>query len=287
MNMPNCLTSLPVPVIDHVVVMVRDRLVEAANVYARLGFALTAEGRHTLGSVNHLAMFGPNYLELLGVPAGTAGRPGLLEAPAGLGALAFATDDAASVHDALAAAGVAVEPLLEFARPVALAEGARQAAFRVAGLAPGTTDAGWLFFCQHMTRDVVWRDEWRRHPNGVLGVAGVVIAAARPEALAALFGRMFGAEALVMVPGGVRLLAGLSSIDVVAPAELERRYGAAAPPREGREAIMAALVLRVAERDRTAAVLRAGGVAGLRETGASLVVPASEAFGATLEFRAA
>ena len=38
----------PVPVLDHAVVNVRDRIDEAAATYARLGFTLTPRGYHTL-----------------------------------------------------------------------------------------------------------------------------------------------------------------------------------------------------------------------------------------------
>ena len=55
----------PVPTLDHVVVNVRDRLDEAAATYGRLGFTLTPRGYHTLGSMNHLAIFGTDYLELI------------------------------------------------------------------------------------------------------------------------------------------------------------------------------------------------------------------------------
>ena len=58
--------AAPSPVLDHVVVDVRDRIDEAAECFRSLGFQLTPRGRHTLGSVNHLAMFATDYLELLG-----------------------------------------------------------------------------------------------------------------------------------------------------------------------------------------------------------------------------
>ena len=60
----------PVPVLDHVVINVRDGLDAAAALYARLGFTLTSRGHHTLGSSNHLAILGTDYLELLGVQPG-------------------------------------------------------------------------------------------------------------------------------------------------------------------------------------------------------------------------
>jgi len=54
--------------LDHVVINVRVDIDEAARLFGQLGFTVTAKGYHTLGSVNHLAMFDTNYLELIGVP---------------------------------------------------------------------------------------------------------------------------------------------------------------------------------------------------------------------------
>ncbi len=278
----------PVPVIDHVVVNVHDRMAQAADLYRRLGFALTPQGRHTLGTINHLAMFGADYLELFGVPAdGGSVNGDAIAGAEGLSAIAFATEDATAVHAALASAGAPVLPALDFSRPVALPDGAQDAAFRVVRLAPEATPAGRLFFCQHRTRGLVWRDEWRRHRNGALGIAGVVIAATRPEALGDLFRRVFGADAVTATPGGLRLWAGLAGIDVLDPAAVARRYGAAVPALAGREAAMAALVLRVPGTDRVAAVLREGAVPGVEVSAGRVLVPATSAMGVALEFREA
>src|SRR3989475_13200227 len=54
------------PKLDHVVIDTRNRIDEAVRTYLSLGFQLTDRGRHTLGSVNHLAIFETDYLELLG-----------------------------------------------------------------------------------------------------------------------------------------------------------------------------------------------------------------------------
>ncbi len=279
------LLTLPVPVIDHVVVNVRDRMAVAAADYARLGFALTPQGRHTLGSINHLAMFGADYLELLGLPPGEGDRMEVLAWPEGLTGIAFATEDADAVHAALHDAGAPVLPPLDFSRPVPLPGADGPAAFRVVRLAHGACPAGRVFFCQHRTRALVWRDPWRRHPNGALGIAGVVIAAHRPEALGELFRTLFGAAAVVPIASGLRLAAGLAAIDVVAPEEAARRYGPAAPPCDGREAVMAALVLRTAAAATTAAALRDGGVAHEAAGVGRIVVPAAASFGVALEFR--
>ena len=54
--------------------------------------------------------------------------------------------------------------------------------------------AGRIFFCHHLTPDLVWRDEWRQHANGTVGVAGAVIAAEDPASVAGLFRTLFGTE---------------------------------------------------------------------------------------------
>src|SRR6185437_16563109 len=111
---------LPVPTLDHVVVNARDRLDEAADVYSRLGFTLTPRGYHTLGSMNHLAMFGTDYLELIAVRPGDASRPEVMAAPIGLDGLVFGSEDSDATYAALRDADVPVDPPQAFSRPVAI-----------------------------------------------------------------------------------------------------------------------------------------------------------------------
>ena len=137
---------LPVPTIDHVVINVRDRLDAAQAAFERLGFTLTPRGYHSLGSMNHLAMFGTDYLELIAARRATAGGPEIMAAPEGLNGLVFASEDAAATHTALAASGVPVQPMMQFTRPVALPEGARDATFRTVHLPARADRAGAAVF---------------------------------------------------------------------------------------------------------------------------------------------
>jgi len=279
--MPDAMT-LPFPTLDHVVVNARERMDDAARLYRRLGFQLTPRGYHTLGSINHLAIFGTDYLELIGVPPGSA-RTEVLEWPEGLNGLVFGTEDSAALHASLTASGVESSAPREFSRPVELPGGAEDAVFRTVSLPRHLASAGRLYFCHHFTRGLVWRDEWRVHPNGVVGVAGMVIAAQAPQTQAELFGRMFGTDAVSAIPGGFRLAVGLSSVDVVSPTALAERYGDAAPPADGREGWMAALRLRTRSVATAGAALRVGGVSFVEEKG-RIVVPFTETMGVTLEF---
>lgn len=277
--------NLPIPTLDHVVVNVRDRIDEAADTYRRLGFTLTPRGYHTLGSMNHLAMFGTEYLELIAAPPGDTRRPEILAAPEGLNGLVWGTEDADQTCEALRFAGVPVEPPRQFSRPVAMPDGPRDAAFRTVHLTPGTTQAGRLYFCHHLTRGLVWRDEWRHHPNGTIGVIRAVIAAENPAKLGGLFSRMFGTDAVREIADGCRLLVGLSQFDVITPTALANTFGEAAPEGGGRSEFMAALTLRTRSLAAVAAALRSGGIQAARRKDDRIVVSPDAAFGTVLEFR--
>jgi hypothetical protein len=276
---------LPLPTLDHVVVNVRDQIDAGAETYRRLGFTLTPRGYHTLGSMNHLAMFGTDYLELIAAPPGDTRRPDVLGTPFGLNGLVFGTEDSASVHAALTEAGIPCGKPLEFSRPVTLDDGSSgDATFRTVTLTPGTVAAGRVYFCHHFTRNLVWRDEWRHHANGAIAVARAVIVSREPSVSGGVFVRMFGADAVRAVPGGCSLAVGMARLDILTPEALAAEFGEAAPTGDGRAEFMAALTLRTRSLDATVAALEAGGVAGfLREPG-RVVVPASSAFGCVLEF---
>lgn len=277
---------LPVPTLDHVVVNVRDRIDDGLKTYQHLGFTMTPRGYHTLGSMNHLAIFGTEYLELIAARPGDTRRAEILASPFGLNGLVFGTDDSASVYAGLHAAGVPVEPPLEFSRPVELAGQTRDATFRTVRLTPGTVSAGRIYFCHHITRDLVWRDEWRHHANGAIGVTRAVIAARDPSALGTSFARMFGQDAVQRTSTGCSLAVGLSRFDIVQPDELRRQFDDAAPDGDGRDEYMAALSIRTHSLKIAAGALQAGWISGVRPGRDRIVVPASAAFGVTLEFHA-
>ena len=157
-------------VIDHAVIAVRD-LDEAAADFRALGFTLTPRGHHSTGSQNHCIMFGSTYLELLAAPKS---HPWLdyyrsfLETGDGLAAIALSTDDADAACRELEGA----KAPMDLARPV---EGA-VARFRLVQI----ENVPYVFLCQHLTRDLVWRPEWRRHANGAAELTGVAMSMPQP-----------------------------------------------------------------------------------------------------------
>lgn len=245
-------------VFDHLVINARTRLDEAEACYRKLGFDLTPRGYHTLGSINHCAVFGTDYLELVGI--GTHAkevRGELLRFPEGLNGIVFATDDAAGLYAQLSRSGAPVEPPTDFSRAVVLSDSTHEARFRTVRVKAEAAPYGRVYFCQHFTPELVWREEWRRHPNGAAGIARAVILTPDPDRTAVLYRQLFGDEALTSVADGMSLSVGEARLDI-----LTRAWGRAA---QGEERLLGLT---------------------LRSRGAPRIVPASEAFGAVLEFAA-
>lgn len=277
--------TLPLATLDHVVINARDDMDRAADVYRRLGFTLTERGYHSLGSMNHLAMFGTDYLELIAVPKGaTSGRLDLLTFPLGLNGLVFGSEDSAITYGELAKAGVPVEAPVEFTRPVKVDGTERDARFRTVRMKAGVVPYGRVYYCHHFTRDLVWRDEWRHHANGVVAVARALIVEPDPAKGAQLYVDMFGADSVRDIKGGRTVVVGNSRFDIVTEAELKAQFGDAVPNAEGRSAYMAGLTFRTVSTAKAARALQAGNINGVVQGNGRLVVPAKQAMNAVLEF---
>jgi len=277
--------ALPAATLDHVVINARDDMDLAANVYSRLGFTLTERGYHSLGSMNHLAMFGTDYLELIAVPKGaTSGRLDLLDYAPGVNGLVFGSEDSATTYAALHEVGVPIDPPLEFTRPVKVDSQMRDARFRTVRMKTGVVPYGRVYYCHHFTRDLVWRDEWRHHRNGAVAVARATIVEPDPVKAARLYADMFGADAVRQIEGGRAVIVGLSRLDILTAEALLAQVGSEAmPDAAGRPAYMAGLAFRTTSFTRAVAALRQGSVP-FEERGGRLIVAAREAINAVIEF---
>jgi catechol 2,3-dioxygenase-like lactoylglutathione lyase family enzyme len=268
--------------LDHVVIDVRDRIDEAMRRFRSLGFQLTPRGRHTLGSVNHLAMFATDYLELLGFAGDGAIRPEITRFPVGLNGLVFKTEDADLVHEQAAGAGLPILPVQSFSRPVALDGRTQDARFRTARLDPAQVAMGRVYFCEHQTPDLVWRPEWQTHPNGARAVARVVVATADPQRTARLFRALFGDDVPADRDGRQIIAAGTAQVELSTPNAVAAEFGETAAQPAGRAEYMAALEIRV--RSLTAAAQCLRSVPGLHVEPHRLVVPADAAFNTVIAF---
>ncbi|MBT3373223.1 MAG: VOC family protein [Rhodospirillaceae bacterium] len=264
--------------LDHTVINVQFEMDKAQGQFGELGFFLTDRGYHTLGSINHLMMFGTDYLELLGLPPGAENpRKDIAEAPVGINGLVFKTTDADATFAHMQALGIAGDPPKSFSRPVKLPEGEKDAAFRTVTVRPGVFPGGRVYFCEHHTPDLVWRPEWQSHGNGIQAIPEFVIASNDHAGEAETFAKLLHSD---VSGSGDSLSVAITDaqITVMTPAAYAERYGALASPMAGRSSIFGALVFRTDSLDK----IRAAASNTIDE--AKRVVVRVSDFDAVLEF---
>lgn len=278
-------TTRITPHLDHAVINVAGRLDHAEQQFRRLGFQLTPRGHHSLGSSNHLAIFGENYLELLGYEAANEHtRKDLWLAPLGLTGLVWKTQNSDAVFSHLQQQNIAGSPPAEFFRPVQLNDGSEpNARFRTVPLAADRVPNGRSFFCQHVTPELVWRTEWQRHPNGVTDISGFVIAASDPHQAAQVYGELFGQRAVVSDDQrGFKINAGRATVRFITPDRATDEFGKV-PEGENGSARMVALEFSTGSLEQVRNSLKVGEIA-FTENAERIVVRAEEALGVALAF---
>lgn len=273
--------------LDHIVVDARDRIDDAAATYTALGFQLTPRGHHTLGSSNNLAIFATNYLELLGFGQSAAARPELAAFPIGLNGLVFKTDNAEDTAARAQRAGLAATPARAFSRPVELDGRTEPAKFRTTHLPPETSGIGRVYFCEHLTPELVWRPEWQEHPNGAQEIVRMLVATDDAPRQIDVFNGLFGPASVTQHADGKAVLALSGGCEIVlsSVADTLAGLGSAAPDPAGRPNFLAAMVLRVASASAVARLL--GDVPGLVVQAHQVTVPAHAAFNTALVFEEA
>lgn len=271
--------------IDHVVIHVEDQLDDAQEKYEKLGFTLTPRGHHSMGTSNHLAIFGDDYLELLGVePRNSSVRWGH---PAGLAGLVLKTTNADHTWRHLQERNVPLDGSgpQSFHRPVVVdGETLGDASFRTLRIAADRIPNGRVFFCEHGTPELVWRKEWQTHANGAKGLTEYVYVAVDPGAAAAILIQAFGSSTVTRHAHGVRFQAGPTAIWYLTREGVAQHYGidSALVPQGFERAV--GLTLRVESATVTQAVLHANGIGDSALAEGRVVVSPTHAHGVILAF---
>ncbi len=180
--------------LDHVGFIVPD-LVATSALMAQLGFTQTARADHTrtneqgqlvsAGSAQHSIMLENGYIELMQITDPSQGHQ-LASAPSvrfGLHVLAFGTSDAAACHPLCQSRGVAVGPLLHWARPVNEAGASGLARFAYFGSAWTPHDPSYLCWVQHLTPELMRPPQLLRHRNHAVSLVGLEYSGSKHLAL--------------------------------------------------------------------------------------------------------
>lgn len=152
--------------VDHVVINALFELDAARDIFSSLGFTVSERGYHSLGSMNHLIMTEGAYLELVGVPKAGLQRADVLNSPLGLSGLVLKSESAEGTFTEMQDHGLQMLPPLAFSRPVTLNGQEHEARFKIVRSQPEQFPAGRIYFCQHLTPELVWNGQGTAHANG-------------------------------------------------------------------------------------------------------------------------
>ena len=162
--------------LDHIAINVKENMDEAYKLFSELGFTLTPRGYHTLGSINHSMVFKNDYLELIGTPKGKPiTRPELKKAEIGINGLVFKSDNIKKTYQHLINMKLSNFPPRYFSRPVEINGIEREAKFETVSIKDNIFKAGRIYFCNHLTPNLVWIPEYKSHKNNVSEIAEITI----------------------------------------------------------------------------------------------------------------
>lgn len=274
--------------LDHSIIGVED-LEAAREAYETLGFCISNRGRHVgWGTANYCIMFGPDYIELLGIvdPAQyTAGLEDFLKEGEGALKIVPRSDDIEVTREHLVEAGYEPEEIRDLGRSLEMPEGDVTPRFKLVHVPAEKTPGLSTFICQHLTPELVWRPEWMSHPNSAKAVHAYTILHDEPETLADVYERFFGFDChgadgrLIVETGGGKLV-------FCRPDKLTDLHpGLVWNGRTGNGSIAVASIA-VEDTDTTARVFKENGIAYARRKDGSLLVQSELACGIALCFQA-
>lgn len=279
--------------LDHVGLVARE-LAPVRAAWRRLGFAPTepeellgvsADGAPVpLGQSSCHVVLESGYVELTAVagadPAHHLAR--YRRRYDGLHILAFGADDVARVRERIAAAGLAVTPVMQARRAIHYGARRGEARFRWCMLTAEQAPEALVCVVEHETPDLVFQPEVTAHPNGAVALDGATLVVESPAALAARHAAVTGVPARG-TPDRLRFDLGTEWLELVTPAEFARTHPGpdARPP-----ALPWCALVRVRVRDRAATGrwFDAHGVDARRAPDGVRWVPPAATGGVVLEF---
>lgn len=266
---------------DHAVLNLHYDLDAGEELFNSLGFLIAPRGYHSLGSMNHLIVFDTNYLELIGLdPSNPNPRKELLDWPIGLNGLVYGSDDVDVTQARLRSQQLpALEPKA-FSRPVMIDGVEADARFRTVHMDPGFFPASRLYFCEHLTPNLVWHGAFMQHPNTAISLKRLMVVADDPDVQS---GRLAGAVG-AKPSAGNRVDIGGTRIDFNSKQQLATLYGDGIRL-EGSLPRVVGMSIGVHSLDSLKASLDSRWAGKLIEPDRHrLIVPAAECFGVMLEF---
>lgn len=279
-----------IELVDHPVIAARD-LDAARVVFERLGFTVPPRGSHVeWGTGNLCIMFPEDYVEIRGIIDASRFTMHLDEHlnafGEGLMGVAFGTPDIERSHAAMLSEGIDAGDMRKLTRNFEHPEGWTQPSFKLC--APAADDIEGLMHVvviQHLTPALIRRPEFLSHANTAIGVNALSGTVYDKRRVATKLRRLLGEDAVTEDVDGVRaVLASGQRLELLLPAEYERKYGAIAASSEPESPRLGVMTLRVADIAAVQETLGARNVPFTEEAPGLVRVSADHACGATLLF---
>ncbi|MCS3741916.1 MULTISPECIES: VOC family protein [unclassified Rhizobium] len=272
--------------LDHIVLPVSNiRL--ARERLGMLGFTVAPDARHPFGTENACIFFADEtYLEPLGVASlelheASARKGNVFTArdrafrfrcgEDGLSAVVFATGDADRDHARFLAEKINGGEMLQFERPMKMPDGSEAiAAFKLAFAVDLRAPDFFFFTCQRVNPLPADRRALQVHPNGVGGIAEIVLGAPDPKAFAPFVRAAAHGLTVINEAFGVSVATPNARIIVLSPDGLDAYFDISAPS-DDRGLRGVAVVFKVGDLAVTEAHLAANGMTYTRKNNRILV----------------
>ena len=208
---------------------------------SQLGFTVAADARHPFGTENACVFFqDKSYLEPLGVASAeecaVSARSGNMftardqafrfrRGDEGFSGLVFGSEDADAEHGQFVEEGVSGGPMLQFSRTMTFPDGsAVLATFKLTFAADLRAPDFFFVTCQRINVVPVDRSSLEAHPNGVTGIASVVLFEPNPDDFRSLLEQSARTTAQT-AENGLELVTGTSKIEVLNATGFEAQFG--------------------------------------------------------------
>lgn len=196
--------------------MGRDSLSELSYTFTNQGFQLTPLAHHNLGSSNRLIMLDSSYIELLGWEKGKPiQRAEIAKQAIGLDALVFRTQDADACYADLKESGFAVNPVQDLSREGEFMGENVLVQFKTVRFSEQPIPGLRIYFCQHLTPEYVWQQQWLMHPNQMQYLSKIFLGSPNIDQTAATFERLLNLSQPALVSRQNRIQIHLPNIELI------------------------------------------------------------------------
>ena len=232
-------TAHPRP-LDHLILPTAS-IATAHSRLTALGFVVAAAARHPFGTENACVFFSDkSYLEPLGIASAedcvASARAGNMftardqafrfrRGDEGFSGLVFSSDNADGEHQQFVSDGLSGGPILQFSRTMKFPDGSEVlATFKLTFAADLRAPDFFFVTCQRINVVPSDRSALEAHPNGVKGIASVILFEPQPDDFRSFLEKTVGADANA-TDEGLELMTGTSNIVVLNATSFEDQFG--------------------------------------------------------------